>query len=163
MRLYAYKIQLLQELKPDDKPKRKEIAVNILEKMEEDGDFLNRICFSDEATFRVSGNLNKHNARIWGSENPHLTREIENDSPKVNVCGGLLCNKVIGPFFFEENTITADIYLDTLTEYITPQLEEFQPHIFLHQDRAPLHWGIKVRDFLDKKLNSWRATVSWTT
>ena len=151
LRLYAYKIQLLQELKPDDKPKRKEFAVNILEKMEEDGHFLNRICFSDEATFHVSGKLNKHNARIWGSENPHITREIERDSPKVNVWCGLLCNKVIGPFFFEEKTITADIYLDTLTEYVTPQLEEFQPHILFQQDGAPPHWGLKVREFLDKK------------
>ena len=54
---------------------------------------------------------------IWGTENPHITREIERDSPKVNVWCGLLCNKVIGPFFFEK-TITADIYLDTLTEYV---------------------------------------------
>ena len=46
------------------------------------------------------------------------TREIERDSPKVNVLCGLLCNKVIGPFFFDEKTVTADIYLYTrLTSY----------------------------------------------
>ena len=77
--------------------------------------------------------------------------EIERDSPKINVWCGLLCSKVIGPFFFEEKTITADIYLDTLTEYVTPQLEEFQPHVFFQQDGAPPHWGIKVCEFLDKK------------
>ena len=76
--------------------------------------------------------------------------EIERDSPKVNVWCGFLCSKVIGPFFFKEKTITADIYLDILTEYVTPQLEEFQPHVF-QQDEAPPHWGIKVREFLDKK------------
>ena len=53
--------------------------------MEKNGHFLNRICFSDEATFHVSGMLNKQNARIWGTENPHITREIERDSSKVNV------------------------------------------------------------------------------
>ena len=63
----------------------------------------------------------------------------------------LLCSKVIGPFCFEEKTITADIYLDTLTEYVTPQLGEFQPHVFFQQDGAPPHWGIKVHEFLDKK------------
>ena len=89
-----------------------------MEKIEEDGHFLNRICFSDEATFHVSGKLNKHNARICGTENPHITREIECDSPKVNVWCGRLCNKVIGPFFFDEKTRTADIYLDTLTKYV---------------------------------------------
>ena len=55
-----------------------------------DGHFLNRICFSDEATFHVFGKLNQHNARIWGTENLHITREIERDSPNVNVWCGLL-------------------------------------------------------------------------
>ena len=119
-----------------------------MEKIKEDGHFL--ICFSDEATFHVSGKLNKHNARIWATENPHITREIERDSLKVNVWCGLLCNKVIVTFFFDEKTITVDIYLDTLTEYVAPQLEEFQPHIFFQQDEATFHWEIKVRDFLDK-------------
>ena len=95
-----------------------------MEKIKEDGHFLNCICFSDEATFHVSGKLNKHNARIRGTENPHITREIEctreieRDSPKVNVWCELLYNKVIGPFFFDEKTITTDIYLDTLIEYV---------------------------------------------
>ena len=154
LRLYAYEIQLLQALKPDDKPNRKDFALKLLEKMEEDGHFFNRICFSDEATFHVSGKLNKHNARTRETEIPHITMDIERDSPKVNVWCGLLCSKVIGPFFFEENTITADIYLDTLTEYVTPQLKEFQPHVFFQQDGAPSHWGIKVRKFLDKKFPS---------
>ena len=69
---------MLRALKPDDKLKLKEFALDILEKIEEDGHFLNRICFSDEATFHVSGKLNKYNARIWVSENPHI-REIERD------------------------------------------------------------------------------------
>ena len=69
---------MLRALKPDDKLKLKEFALDILEKIEEDGHFLNRICFSDEATFHVSGKLNKYNARIWVSENPQI-REIERD------------------------------------------------------------------------------------
>ena len=89
-----------------------------MEKIKKDGHFLNRICFSDEATFHVSGKLNKHNARIWETENPHITKEIECDSPKVNVWCRLLCNKVIEPFLFDKKTITTDIYLYTrLTSY----------------------------------------------
>ena len=97
-----------------------------------------------------------NNARIWGSENPQVTRELQRDSGKVNVWCGLLCNKVIGPFFFQQKTITADIYLQTLTEYVAPQLEEFQPHSLFQQDEAPPHWGKKVREFLDQKFsNRW--------
>ena len=84
-----------------------------MEKIEEDGHFLNRICFSDGATFHVSGKLNKHNARIWGTENPHITREVEHDSPKVNVWSGLLCNKVIGPRTWTEIEYHLDVLCAT--------------------------------------------------
>ena len=73
----AYKVQLLQKLEPNDKPRRKDFAFDMLTRMAEDGNFLERICFSDEAIFHVSGKINKHNVRIWGSENPHVTRELE--------------------------------------------------------------------------------------
>ena len=85
-------------------------------------EFFKRICFIAEATFHVSGKLNKHIVRIWGSEHPHEIRELERYSTKVNVWCGLMCNVVIGPFFFHEKIITADIYLDLLTEYVAPQL-----------------------------------------
>ena len=110
IRLYAYnKVQMLQRLQPNDKPKQKEFADNTLQRISEDEAFLKRICFSDEATFYVSGTLNKHNVRIWGSEHPHEIRELERDSPKLNVWCGITCNRLIGPFFFHETTITADV------------------------------------------------------
>ena len=59
---------MLQALHPNDMPRRKEfIAVNMLQRISEDEAFLKRVCFSDEAIFHVSGKLNKHNVRIWGS------------------------------------------------------------------------------------------------
>ena len=61
---------MLQSLQPNDMPRRKEFAVNMLQRISEDEAFLKRVCFSDEATFYVSGKLNKHNVRIWGSETP---------------------------------------------------------------------------------------------
>ena len=67
LRLYAYKVQMLQALQPNDKPRRKEFVVNMLQQISENEAFLKRVCFSDEATFHVSGKLNKHNVRIWGS------------------------------------------------------------------------------------------------
>ena len=91
LRLYAYKVQMLQALQPNDMPRRKEFAVNMLQRISEDKAFLKRVCFSDEATFHVSEKLNKHNVRIWGSENPHASRELQRDSPKVNVWCGIMC------------------------------------------------------------------------
>ena len=150
LRLYAYKVQLLQALEPNDKPRRKEFAVNMLERTSEDETFLTRVCFSDEATFHVSGKLNTHNVRIWGSEHPHVTRELHRDSPKVNVWCGIMCNQIIGPFFFHETSITANVFLDLLTEYVAPQLDDLQPTIIFQQDGAPPHWGLHVREFLNQ-------------
>ena len=70
LRLYAYKMQMLQRLKPNDKTKRIEFADNMLQRISEDEEFIKRICFNDEATFHVSCKLNKHNVSIWGSEHP---------------------------------------------------------------------------------------------
>ena len=156
VRLFVYKVQMLQALQPNDMPRQKEFAVNMLQQISEDEAFLKRVCFSDEVTFHVSEKLNKHNVRIWGSENPHATRELQRDSPKVNVWCRIMCNRIIGPFFFHEASIIADVYLDLLTEYVAPQLIEFQPTIIFQQDGASPHWGLHVREFLNETfLNRW--------
>ena len=58
-------------------------------------------------------------------------------------------DKTIGPFFFAEKSITAQIYLDLLTKYVSPQLEQYQPQVIFQQDDAPPHWGLQVRQFLN--------------
>ena len=56
---------------------------------------------------------------------------------------------IIGPFFFAEKSITAQIYLDLLTEYVSRQLEQYQPQVIFQQDSAPPHWGVALRQFLN--------------
>ena len=59
-------------------------------------------------------------------------------------------NKIIGPFFFAEKSITAQIYLDVLTEYVSPQLEQYQPQVIFQQDGTPSYWNHKICQFLNK-------------
>ncbi|PSN29696.1 hypothetical protein C0J52_27396 [Blattella germanica] len=68
-----YKLQFLQSLKPKDMLKRRDF-----------------------------GKVNRHNVRIWGTENPRVIVEHVRDSPKCNVFCALSNNKVYGPFFFAE-------------------------------------------------------------
>ena len=117
-------MQVLQALKPEDKPRRKEFARTMLRRLDSDPGFLKRVCFSDESTFHVSGLINRHNSRIWGSQNPHETYELERDSLKPIVWCGIMHDKIIGPFFFAEKLITAQIYLDLFTEYVSLQFEQ---------------------------------------
>ena len=152
----AYKLQILQALHPNDRPQRTAFAEEILERIDADNDYLQYVAFSDEATFHVSGKVNRHNVRIWGSENPHAVIEHQRDSDKVNVWCCVMHDKIIGPFFFAESSISANIYLDMLTHYAVPQLAEFQPNIIFQQDGAPPHWGLRVREFLNEVFpNRW--------
>ena len=60
------------------------------------------------------GKVNWVNVTIWGSENPHVVIEYIWDSPKVNVWYDLLYDRLVGPFFFAEDTVTSTIYMNML-------------------------------------------------
>jgi len=57
----------------------------MFDKMENEDDYLNKIVFTNEATFYLSGYVNHHNVRIWDTENPHEIVEHVRDAPKLNV------------------------------------------------------------------------------
>jgi hypothetical protein len=113
-------VQLTQALEPSDLPQRAEFAASMLDSIEQDNQYLQRVMFSDEATFYVSGHVNRHNVRIWDSENPHVIREHVRASPKLSVCCALTHDKVIGLFVFAEDTVTGANYYDMIHEYLLP-------------------------------------------
>ena len=45
LRLHAYKLQIVQALKPDDHPRRAAFAKKILQRINDDNDYLNRVFF----------------------------------------------------------------------------------------------------------------------
>jgi hypothetical protein len=66
-----YRLQLLQALTPADHVARSNFSIEMI--VAHDDDFLRRLVFSDEATFHLSGKVNRHNFRVWGMENPHAS------------------------------------------------------------------------------------------
>lgn len=158
LHLRAYKIQILQTIKPKDIIKRAGFATFMLEQIEENESFLSKVIFSDEATFHTNGCVNRHNVRIWGSQHPHEIFEKERDSPKINVWCGLSKDEVIGPFFFAEKNINGTVYLDMLENYCFPQLDEKENlnRLYFQQDGAPSHYSAIVQDALNAKFpNRW--------
>ena len=123
----------------------------ILERIAAEPAYLNKIVNTDEVTFHISGRVHRHNVRIWGDTNPHVVQEHERDSPKVNVWGGLFHDQVIGPYFFEEDTIYQQNFLDMLIHFALPQLQlrPRQRNMIFQLDGAPAHWGLQVRGFLN--------------
>ena len=69
MHLDPYKVQLTQQVKPAD-PSQHHIYVEwVLEQQMVDGTCSNKIFLSDEAHFKIGGNVNKQNCRICSSGN----------------------------------------------------------------------------------------------
>lgn len=114
-RLLYNSTELVQVLQPNNKEKRLEFCGYVLEMMEDDA-FLQRIIFSDAATFHLSGKVDTHNVRIRGMQNPHATSQHERDSPKINVFCALSCTKVYDHFLFAKSTVTGITYLDMLKQ-----------------------------------------------
>ncbi|KAJ8875973.1 hypothetical protein PR048_023881 [Dryococelus australis] len=104
------------------------------------------------AMFHTNGKVNRHNARIWSQEHPHETTEHERASPKVNVFCAVSKDKVFSPSFIHEPTVTGLTYLDMVTEWLFPQLEEAAGDFIFQQDSAPSHWHLAVRGYLNDML-----------
>lgn len=156
LRFTPYKLQLVPKLYPQDQKTRFEFCTSFQESMENDPDLLSKIIFSDEATFHLSGKVNRHNVRIWGTQNPHATLEFERNSPKVNVFCAVTERAVYGPFFFEGLTVTGQIYLEMLQNWLLPRLAAEGDDYIFQQDGAPPHWSVNVRTFLNTNLpNRW--------
>jgi hypothetical protein len=162
----SYKMHLTQQLYDEDKDLRvvmAEILLPILHDENNDG----LIFFSDEATFHVSGMVNKHNCRIWSRENPFVTMEVAMNSPKVTVWCAMSSKIIIGPFFFDELTVDQHNYLDMLQTFFYPilQKKKLTGRTIFQQDGASAHFAKSVRSWLDVKFSDrWigrGGPISW--
>jgi hypothetical protein len=143
-----YKFELLQELKSNDRPHRRDFCTEMLNGLEEDNLFLNKTVFSDEATFHLSGKVNRHNLIILGSQNPHEVVEHVRDSPKVIVFCAVSQTQAYEPFFFAEATVTGHVYLDMLEHFPASQLDV--NNMIWQQDGAPPHYHRYVTRYLNQ-------------
>ena len=119
----------------------------------ESASLINKILFSDEATFHTCGKVNRHNCRIWADEKPPNFLEWERDAPKVNVWLDMAQSKVYGPFFFAEATVIGPVYLNMLEQFLEPQLltDGILDTVVFQQDEAPCHYAVIVRDYFDRR------------
>ncbi len=67
---FPYKVQISQSLSKPSELKRVQFCEKMLEKLETDPNYINKIWFTDESHFYLNGYVNKQNMRIWGTEKP---------------------------------------------------------------------------------------------
>lgn len=149
LKLYPYKILLVQELSELDQVFRCESAIlyqQILPKC------LNLFFFSDEATFKTDGTVNRWNCRVWGNECPNRYQISKQNAGKVTVWAAISSAHVFGPYFFPGN-VTGDEYRAIIENFFIPDLQqqfnanEFN-QVWFMQDGAPAHTAAATQTLL---------------
>ncbi len=148
--LKPYKAQFVQQLYEEDTQDRVDMCKTLIP-MLQDKSIQENIFFSDEATFYLHGLVNKHNVRYWSEDNPHATIETVMNSPKLNVWCAMSRTHLIGPFFFEGDTVNGEKYLSMLQNFFLPEVRRLHKvrSVFFQQDGAPPHFAVDVRQYLD--------------
>lgn len=171
LRLFPFKLQLMQRIKRGDKAKRLRFCKWALGKWAS-RTFRKHLVMSDEAIFSVDGTVNKQNCRVWGTENPHAVEVHEAQSPSVTVWCGVCRKGILGPFFFEEAgrpvSVTASRYFSLLRDKVMPTLENLElprERVWFQQDGAAPHTATSVLALLQEtfpgKTISKGADVPW--
>lgn len=164
--LKMYTPRLIHGLLEDDSDRRLQFSENILSEELEGNGILNKIVWSDEANFKLSGAVNRHNCVYYATENPRITIEKQLNQPGVTVWAGLSCKGVVGPIILH-TSIDQTVYLNMLQDTIIPQVrEQYQnDDFYFQQERAPPHFALTVRALLDLKFpNRWighRGAIDW--
>lgn len=83
---------------------------------------------SDEAHFYLHGHVNKHNYRFWGTKNPQIIQEPRLHDERVTVWCGICADRIIGPFFFEDQngkaiTVNGERYRTMIDTFLGAEFE----------------------------------------
>jgi len=152
---HPYHIELHQELHNQDFQLRVTFCEWLLRKIEINPNFVNYIMYSDEATFKSNGAVNRHNMHYYATENPHWVREVQHQNHwSLNVWCGIHNNRIIGPYFFNE-PLNGHSYRVFLQQQLPELLEEVnlqeRQSMWFQQDGAPPHFHRAVREYLDQE------------
>lgn len=153
-KFHPFHISLHQQLSENDFQKRLQFCEWGLRKLQDDQMFLNKILFTDEATFTNHGQVNCHNMHYWSVDNPRWLREVDKQRPwSVNVWCGLLHNKIIGPYFID-GTLNSHKYERILKDVLPELLEDIsldmRQSMWFQQDGCPAHSARNVTELLNR-------------
>jgi hypothetical protein len=151
---HPYHFTPVQNLLPVDLPSRYQFASDIRNKQNTDYTFVNRILFTDEATFTRRGIFNLRNKHCWEVQNPHVTRERHFQHEfKINVWCGIIGNHFLGPYELPGN-LNGTSYLNFLENSFVDLLDalplNLRQNMWFMQDGAPPHFTHQVRTYLNQ-------------
>ncbi|KAJ8918518.1 hypothetical protein NQ315_015225 [Exocentrus adspersus] len=122
--LHPYHFTPVQNLLQTDFPARQDFAHFCRLQQNADPMFLNKVLFTDEATFTRRGVFNFRNKHAWDLENPHLVSERHFQHEfKIKVWCGLIDNYLLGPFELPPN-LNGKLYLEFLQTQLPNYLDD---------------------------------------
>jgi hypothetical protein len=183
LHLHPYRLQLVHELLPNDRPRRQQFCQWFMENFQNNGAILEKTFFSDESWFHLSGYVNSQNMRMGSGENPHYYIEVPLHSQKIGVWAAISRRRLIGPIFFEgkysiiyatfknlnvqiAGILNAERYrLEILTPFIETLLDDELTQGYFQQDGARIHttWANLnfLMEFYDNRLISLNMPHEW--
>jgi hypothetical protein len=168
-RLHPFHFQRVQGLLPRDFGPRVQFSEWFLQKQAVEGNFSERVLFTDEAHFTRDGVFNTHNSHNWAANNPHVThRHSHQYRFSVNVWAGIVSNNLIGPYLMP-SPLTGPVYRTFLEDVLPGLLEDVPLDIrrimWYQHDGAPAHFHANTRLLLDEVFpNRWigrNGPVAW--
>ena len=109
LRLRLWRPQLVHALNEDDFDCRSQFYEWYVH-ITEDPSVEDRILWSDEATFHLNGQVNRHDSVYYAEANPHLLMEGKRvQSPGVCVWAAIRSSGVLGTYIFED-TVRGETY-----------------------------------------------------
>lgn len=162
LKCYPYCIQIKQTLTESDKLLRVQMCEWLIGKMEDDNEWIDNVWFSDEAHFQLNGVVNSHNARYWGTENPHEVTQKPLHSKRCTAWCALSSKGIVGPYWFEDEegkaeTINQANYRDVVKRFCA-SLRRRRGIVFntqwFQQDGATPHTAYETRAFLTQKFGN---------
>ncbi len=174
LKLFPYKIQIVQKIPENSIQKRLEFCHKMLGKLANNSDFLKNIWFTDESHFYLDGHCNKQNMRYWGTQKPENYIEKSAHPKYVTVWCAISAQGLIGPYFFENSNeeriiVNQSNYQNMIENYFVPKLrdlvgDKFDDQIFM-QDGASPHTAKQTMELLKKyfgeKIISIRCEDIW--
>ena len=115
---YPYKLSVTFQLNETDFERRMVLCSTLLAKGEA---FLRQVVWSDEAHFRLDGNVNRQNVRSWATEKPKKVVQMPLHSERVTVWAAFSCIYKVQLFFFD-STINSERYVVLIKEHLLPYL-----------------------------------------
>lgn len=147
LKLYPYRLILVHALSDYDKLVRVGACHQLVPLLSPD----RIVVFSDEASFKLDGYVNRWNCRVWDHRRPdELYVEQRQWTPHVNVWAAMTTEHLFGPYFFP-STVSGDSYRAVISELFLPDLISrygSTNRVWFQQDGAPAHTANETKELL---------------